>query len=91
VKSDLPYLQHIADSIATIETYVSGGREVFLSERLISSCLGRCREESPAAEICGKASVERNIRAATSGTVVSAGGSLGVCFPIGSVDHAASG
>jgi uncharacterized protein with HEPN domain len=41
VKSDLPYLQHIADSIATIETYVSGGREVFLSERLIQDAVIR--------------------------------------------------
>jgi uncharacterized protein with HEPN domain len=35
VKSDLPYLGHIADSIAAIESYVAGGRDVFMSTRLV--------------------------------------------------------
>jgi uncharacterized protein with HEPN domain len=35
VKSDLPYLAHIADGIAAIETYVSGGRDTYLRERLV--------------------------------------------------------
>jgi len=35
VKSDLPYLAHIADSIAAIEAYVSGGRDAYLRERLL--------------------------------------------------------
>ncbi len=38
MKSDLPYLEHIADSIAAIESYVSGGREAFFDERLDSGC-----------------------------------------------------
>jgi uncharacterized protein with HEPN domain len=35
VKSDRPYLLHIADAIGAIETYVAGGRETFMRERLI--------------------------------------------------------
>jgi uncharacterized protein with HEPN domain len=41
VKSDLPYLAHIADSIAAIETYVAGGREFFLRDRLIQDAVIR--------------------------------------------------
>jgi uncharacterized protein with HEPN domain len=41
VKSDLPYLQHIRDSIAAIEEYVAGGREAFLRERLIQDAVIR--------------------------------------------------
>jgi len=41
VKSDLPYLAHIADSIAAIETYVSGGRDVYLRDRLIQDAVIR--------------------------------------------------
>jgi uncharacterized protein with HEPN domain len=41
VKSDLPYLQHIRDSIAAIEEYVAGGREAFLRERLIQDAVVR--------------------------------------------------
>jgi uncharacterized protein with HEPN domain len=41
VKSDLPYLGHIADSIAAIESYVAGGREAFLRERLIQDAVIR--------------------------------------------------
>jgi uncharacterized protein with HEPN domain len=41
VKSDLPYLGHIGDAIAAIETYVAGGRETFLRERLIQDAVIR--------------------------------------------------
>ena len=41
MKSDRPYLAHIADAIAAIETYVSGGRETFLRERLIQDAVVR--------------------------------------------------
>ena len=41
MKSDLPYLAHIADSIMAIETYVSGGRDVYLHERLIQDAVIR--------------------------------------------------
>ena len=33
MKSDLPYLGHISDSIAAIESYVAGGRESFSPHR----------------------------------------------------------
>ena len=41
MKSDRPYLGHIADSIAAIESYVAGGRETFLQERLIQDAVIR--------------------------------------------------
>ncbi len=41
MKSDRPYLGHIADSIAAIESYVSGGRGVFFGERLIQDAVIR--------------------------------------------------
>ncbi len=41
MKSDLPYLAHIADSIAAIEAYVSGGRDAYLRERLIQDAVIR--------------------------------------------------
>ena len=41
MKSDLPYLAHIADSITAIQTYVAGGRDVFLRERLIQDAVIR--------------------------------------------------
>jgi uncharacterized protein with HEPN domain len=41
VKSDLPYLGHIADSIAAIESYVAGGRDVFMAQRLIQDAVIR--------------------------------------------------
>jgi uncharacterized protein with HEPN domain len=41
VKSDLPYLAHIADSIAAIESYVAGGRDAFMRERLIQDAVVR--------------------------------------------------
>jgi uncharacterized protein with HEPN domain len=41
VKSDKPYLAHILDSITAIETYVAGGRDVFLRERLVQDAVIR--------------------------------------------------
>jgi uncharacterized protein with HEPN domain len=41
VKSDLPYLGHIADSIAAIESYVTGGRDAFMRERLVQDAVIR--------------------------------------------------
>jgi uncharacterized protein with HEPN domain len=41
VKSDRPYLEHIADSIAAIESYVASGREGFLRTRLIQDAVVR--------------------------------------------------
>ena len=41
MKSDIPYLAHIADSIAAIQTYVAGGRDAFLRERLIQDAVIR--------------------------------------------------
>jgi uncharacterized protein with HEPN domain len=41
VKTDLPYLGHIAESIAAIETYVAGGRDAFMKERLIQDAVIR--------------------------------------------------
>lgn len=41
MKSDLPYLGHIADSIAAIETYVTGGRDAFMAQRLIQDAVLR--------------------------------------------------
>jgi uncharacterized protein with HEPN domain len=41
VKSDRPYLAHVADAIAAIETYVAGGHETFMRERLIQDAVVR--------------------------------------------------
>lgn len=41
MKSDLPYLGHIADSIAAIESYVAGGREVFMTQRMVQDAVIR--------------------------------------------------
>lgn len=41
MKSDLPYLGHIADSIAAIEDYVRGGRETFMQQRLLQDAVIR--------------------------------------------------
>jgi uncharacterized protein with HEPN domain len=41
VKADRPYLAHIADTIAAIETDVVGGRESFLRERLVQDAVIR--------------------------------------------------
>jgi uncharacterized protein with HEPN domain len=39
VKSDLPYLGHIADSIAASEAYVIDGRDAFMRNRLIQDAV----------------------------------------------------
>jgi uncharacterized protein with HEPN domain len=36
MKSDLPLLGHIADSIAAIESYTTAGRDAFLADRFIA-------------------------------------------------------
>ena len=41
MKSDRPYLEHIADSITAIERYVAGGRDVYLQQRLIQDAVIR--------------------------------------------------
>lgn len=41
MKSNRPYLAHIADSIAAIEAYVSGGRDAFLAERMVQDAVIR--------------------------------------------------
>lgn len=41
MKSDRFYLEHIADSIRAIESYVTGGRDVFLRERIIQDAVIR--------------------------------------------------
>jgi uncharacterized protein with HEPN domain len=41
VKSDLPYLGHIAESINAIESYVADGRDRFLAEKLIQDAVIR--------------------------------------------------
>jgi uncharacterized protein with HEPN domain len=41
VKTDLPYLGHIADSIAAIESYVTGGRPTFMAQRLLQDAVIR--------------------------------------------------
>ena len=41
MKSDQPYLGHIADSIAAIESYILGGRDAFLAERMIQDAVIR--------------------------------------------------
>jgi uncharacterized protein with HEPN domain len=52
VKSDLPYLAHIADSIAAIETYVARGRDAYLRERLIQDAVIRNFEDADAWDKC---------------------------------------
>lgn len=41
MKSDLPYLGHLADSIAAIEGYITGGRDAFMTIRLIQDAVIR--------------------------------------------------
>jgi len=41
VKSDRLYLEHILDSSRAIETYVAGGKDSFLNERLIQDAVIR--------------------------------------------------
>jgi uncharacterized protein with HEPN domain len=39
MKSDLPFLGHIADSIAAIERYTAGERDAFLADRLVQDVI----------------------------------------------------
>jgi uncharacterized protein with HEPN domain len=41
VKSDLPYLGHIADSIAAIERYISAGRDAFMAQSIVQDAVIR--------------------------------------------------
>jgi uncharacterized protein with HEPN domain len=41
MKSDVPLLGHIADSIAAIESYTVSGRDAFLADRLIQDAVIR--------------------------------------------------
>jgi uncharacterized protein with HEPN domain len=41
MKSDLPLLGHIADSIAAIESYTAAGRDAFLADRMIQDAVVR--------------------------------------------------
>lgn len=41
MKSDRLYLEHILDSIRAIETYVAGGKDSFLNERMIQDAVIR--------------------------------------------------
>ncbi len=41
MRSDRPYLGHIADSITAIEVYVANGRDAFLRERMIQDAVIR--------------------------------------------------
>ena len=41
MKSDTPYLRHIADSLAAIRGYVAEGREAFMRERMIQDAVIR--------------------------------------------------
>lgn len=41
MKSDLPYLEHIAESIAAIEEYVAAGKDTFLRRRIIQDAVIR--------------------------------------------------
>ena len=41
MKSDRPYLAHIADSIAAIETYTAKGKEDFLAQRIVQDAVVR--------------------------------------------------
>ncbi len=52
MKSDLPSLAQIADSITAIETYVAGGRDAYLRERLIQDAVIRNFEDADAWDKC---------------------------------------
>jgi uncharacterized protein with HEPN domain len=41
MKSDVPLLGHIADSVAAIESYTVSGRDAFLADRLIQDAVIR--------------------------------------------------
>jgi uncharacterized protein with HEPN domain len=41
VKNDLPYLGHIADSIAAIEAYTSAGKDAFMAQSIVQDAVVR--------------------------------------------------
>lgn len=41
MKSNLPFLGHIADAIAAIEAYTGGGRDAFMADRLVQDAVIR--------------------------------------------------
>ena len=41
MKSDIPYLDYILDAIAAVEEYTHGGREAFMSSRLVRDAVLR--------------------------------------------------
>ena len=41
MKSDLPYLGHMADSIAAIERYISAGRDAFMAQSIVQDAVVR--------------------------------------------------
>ena len=60
MKSDLPYLGHIADSIEAIESYVADGRDAFMRQRLIQDAV--IRNFEIIGEAAGRLSPERRLR-----------------------------
>jgi uncharacterized protein with HEPN domain len=62
VKSDLPYLGHIADGIAAIERYTSAGRDAFMAESIVQDAVVRNFEII--GEAAGRLSLETRDRAA---------------------------
>lgn len=60
MKSDLPYLGHIADSIAAIRSYVTDGREAFMQRRLIQDAV--IRNFEIIGEAAGKVSISTRDR-----------------------------
>ena len=41
MKSDKPFIEHIAASITAIESYVAGGRDIFMREQMIRDAVIR--------------------------------------------------
>ncbi len=41
MKSDKPFMEHIAASIVAIESYVAGGRDIFMREQMIRDAVIR--------------------------------------------------
>lgn len=41
MKSDKPFMEHIAASITAIESYVAGGRDIFMREQMIRDAVIR--------------------------------------------------
>lgn len=53
MKSDKPFIKHIAASIVAIESYVAGGRNVFMREQMIRDALIASRQRRVGAMRCG--------------------------------------